>query len=161
MNSSYLILGGNLGNRLENLRLAVQRIEQRIGATTKKSSVFVTQAWGKTDQPDFYNQAIGVQTKLDVHQLLAEVLAIELEMGRKREEKWAERIIDIDILFFNADIVREPLLQVPHPHIQERRFVLVPMAEIAADLIHPVFNKNISELLKECPDQLEVKRLTN
>lgn len=161
MNSSYLLLGGNLGNRRENLRLAVEWIEQRVGATTKKSSIFATQAWGKKDQPDFYNQAICVETRLNALQLLEEVLSIELEMGRKRTEKWAERIIDIDILFYNDAIIQEKRLQVPHPHLQERRFVLVPMAEIAAELIHPVLNKNMRMLLDECPDTLEVKRLTN
>ncbi|MBL7856911.1 MAG: 2-amino-4-hydroxy-6-hydroxymethyldihydropteridine diphosphokinase [Cyclobacteriaceae bacterium] len=156
----FLLLGTNLGNKAQNLHAAREKIEMTIGRVLKASSVYKTAAWGKQDQPEFYNQVISVETELSPALLLEQVLAIEHEMKRKREEKWGPRIIDIDILFYH-DIVKQQVdLILPHPGISSRRFVLEPLAEIAATLIHPVLHKSIQTLLTECPDTLLVERIT-
>ncbi len=162
MNTAYLLLGGNLGNKELNLAQAVVLIEEKVGPTPKKSDIFITSAWGNTEQPDFYNQAIEVSTELTASGLLNELLRIEEIIGRKRSgNKWQERTIDIDILFYNNNIINTAELQVPHPHLQDRKFVLAPLAQIAADLIHPVLKKSISTLIDECSDPLEVRRKTD
>ncbi|MCW3072354.1 MAG: 2-amino-4-hydroxy-6-hydroxymethyldihydropteridine pyrophosphokinae [Bacteroidetes bacterium] len=160
MNQAYLILGGNIGNRLENLERTRHLITEQVGAITKISAIFVTAPWGNTQQPDFYNQALLVETELSAPALLKQLLSIEAASGRIRDErKWAERTMDIDILFYNEDIISEPHLSVPHPHIAGRRFVLAPLAAIAADHIHPVLHKSIAALLSECSDNSAVKQL--
>ncbi len=157
MNNTYLILGGNKGDKLQNLQTALQLIESTIGKIILKSDVFVTAAWGNANQPDFVNQAICVETIFSATDLLETILNIEKQLGRIRtEEKWQERTMDIDILFFNNEIINTLHLKVPHPHLQKRNFVLVPMAQIASDLEHPVFKKSISTLLQECSDELKV-----
>jgi len=158
MNTAYLILGGNKGDKHKNLVDAIQLIEARIGEITKKSGIYLTKAWGNTKQPDFYNQALCLETNLSATELLKQLLAIEKELGRTRtNKKWQERTMDIDILFFNDEIIDEPNLKIPHPYVQERRFVLIPMNEIAKNHIHPFSKKSIDALLEECADDLEVK----
>lgn len=160
MNTAYLLLGGNLGNKEQNIAQAIALIEQKIGPTPKRSDIFITAAWGNEQQPEFYNQAIMVSTDLSAQVLLACLLKIEEELGRKRtNDKWQERTIDIDILFYNNEIINTEELKVPHPFLQDRRFVLEPLAKIAKDLIHPVLKKSIAVLLDECTDPLEVKIL--
>lgn len=160
MNTAYLLLGGNLGNRLQNLQSALSLINSKAGVITKKSNVFVTKAWGNEQQSDFYNQAICVETKMIAIDLLNTLLKVEEQLGRKRTaDKWQARTMDIDILFFNDTIIDSEELKVPHPFIQERKFVLIPMAEIASDFIHPVLKKSIKQLMDECKDILEVKML--
>ncbi len=157
MKKAYLILGGNKGDKTKNLESTLRAIEDRVGEITEKSGVYVTKAWGNTAQPDFYNQAIAVNTPLLATDLLKELLLIEEMAGRIRtSEKWQERTMDIDILFYNNEIINEPHLTIPHPYIKERRFVLVPMNEIAKELLHPVINKSIETLLNECEDELNV-----
>ena len=151
--------GGNLGNREENLATARAYIDKKCGRVTKSSSLYETAAWGKSDQPSFLNQALEIQTALTPQNLLQKILDIEKEIGRVREEKYGPRIIDIDILLFNDKIYNFSLLKIPHPEMQNRRFVLVPLAEIAPGVIHPVFKKTIAELLTICPDKLEVKEV--
>lgn len=159
MNKAYLLIGGNLGDRNKNLYEALERIARECGKIIKQSSLYETAAWGKTDQSAFLNQALVLQTELTPAELMSKLLGIEVKMGRQRKEKNDPRIIDIDMLFFDNEILDTALLTLPHPQIQNRRFALVPLKEIAADLIHPIFKKTISTLLKECPDKLEVKKL--
>lgn len=158
MNKVYLLIGGNVGDRLRNLQLAVTALHRSCGRVTKQSAVYETAAWGKTDQQAFLNQALLLETDLTAPALLACVLKAEAMLGRVRKERYGPRIIDIDILFYNNDIVRTPALTIPHPEIQNRRFALVPLQEIAPGLVHPVLKKNIDQLLIECPDTLEVTK---
>ena len=160
MNTTYLSLGSNLGDKLQNLQQAIQLIEKEIGTVVKVSGIYVTAAWGNTSQPDFANQTLYVQTSLSPTDLLHKIVAIEKKLGRIRDQqKWKERIIDIDILFYNDVIINTPDLTIPHPYIQDRQFVLIPLLDIAPDFIHPIFNKKVKKLLEECTDVLEVNRL--
>ena len=158
MNQVYLLIGGNLGNRASNLDMALKLIEQECGAISRVSSVYETAPWGKKDQPDFLNQAILIFTNLSPQMLLDNILTIEKQMGRFRAEKFGSRIIDMDILFYNDDIIESGELRIPHPELQNRRFVLEPLAEIAPQKIHPLLKKTVEELLQECRDPLAVKK---
>jgi 2-amino-4-hydroxy-6-hydroxymethyldihydropteridine diphosphokinase len=160
MNQAYLLIGGNLGNREENMARAGKEIETRAGIIMEASSLYQTGAWGKTDQPDFLNQVLKIETPLDARELLEQLLSAEQSMGRHRNEKYGPRTIDMDILFFNDEIIDNKSLQVPHPRLQERRFALIPLAEIAGEKIHPVLGKSINDLLAECPDKLPVYKFT-
>jgi 2-amino-4-hydroxy-6-hydroxymethyldihydropteridine diphosphokinase len=160
MNISYLLIGGNQGERTAQLGLAREKIAAQAGRLLRVSSLYETAAWGKTDQASFLNQALELETRLEATVLIDILLDIEEQMGRQRLEKYGSRIIDIDILFFNDAILRLPNLMIPHPEIQNRRFALAPMAEIAPLLIHPVLGRNIAELLEACPDPLAVQKLT-
>ena len=160
MNVAFLLIGGNMGNREENLQTAKSLIHQYCGKIIKSSSLYQTAAWGKTDQPAFLNQALQTETRLTAAELMRQILAIEKMMGRERKEKYGPRIIDIDILLFNDEQHDSPFLKIPHPEMQNRLFALIPLAEIAPTARHPVFKKSISQLLKETPDKLEVKNYT-
>jgi 2-amino-4-hydroxy-6-hydroxymethyldihydropteridine diphosphokinase len=155
----FLLLGGNLGNRQLMLQQAIEQVGEQVGKVVKTSSVYETAAWGKTNQPDYLNQVIEVQTKLSPQQVLAKILAIELTMGRQRIEKWGARTIDIDILFYSNIIINQPGLIIPHPELQNRRFTLEPLAEIAPGFLHPVVLKQILQLKNELQDCLIVKKL--
>jgi 2-amino-4-hydroxy-6-hydroxymethyldihydropteridine diphosphokinase len=159
-NKVYLLLGSNMGARLQLLETAIKNINQRIGEVVEKSSIYETAAWGKTDQPGFLNIAIAVNTLLSPLEVLTKALDIESQLGRIREEKWGARLIDIDIIFYGNDIVNIPdQLQIPHPEMHKRKFVLEPLVEIAPDLQHPILNKSLSELLLELSDHLEVTKI--
>ena len=154
MNKVFLITGGNIGNRKKNLKTAATLIEKQIGKIIKSSKIYETDAWGITDQPSFYNQVHIVESKLPAQEIINSILKIEEKMGRIRTIKNAARIIDIDILFFNDEIINEPDLIIPHTEISNRRFVLMPLNELAPDMIHPVLKKSIQELLSTCKDEL-------
>ena len=160
LNKVFLITGGNLGDRRKNLELAEKLIGERIGLIEKSSKIYETEPWGNREQPSFYNQVHIVKTELSAGKVLEEILQIEEEMGRKRTVKNAARIIDIDIIFYNNDIVNEQNLQIPHPHIADRRFVLLPLSEVAPKFVHPFLKKTIDELLFITTDQLKVKALS-
>ena len=159
MNKVYLLIGGNVGDRLQNLGRAVEWLNEGCGTITGQSGIYETAAWGNTSQPAFLNQALQLITPYASQKLMYKILQTEQKMGRKRLEKYGPRVIDIDILFYNNDIIHKPHLTVPHPEIQNRRFVLAPMNELAPQLVHPVLKKTIAQLLEECGDTLEVKRL--
>ena len=132
---TFLLLGTNLGDRKKNLSTARDAIEVSVGTIVKASSIYQTAAWGKTDQPDFLNQALEVETPLSAEDVLVEILKVERVMGRRREQLWGQRIIDIDILLFESKIISSATLTVPHPQLQNRRFALEPLAEIAGEVI--------------------------
>ena len=159
MNISYLLIGGNEGDRAANLQQAVDHIEGSGCRILRTSSLYETAAWGKTDEAPFLNQALEIGTGLEAWPLMQVLLGIEQKMGRVRLERYGSRLIDIDILFFNDAIIDQPQLIIPHPQVQNRRFALAPMDEIAADYIHPVLGLSIAGLLAICPDPLEVKQL--
>ncbi|HEX4878166.1 MAG TPA: 2-amino-4-hydroxy-6-hydroxymethyldihydropteridine diphosphokinase [Chitinophagaceae bacterium] len=158
MNIAYLLTGGNLGKREENLALARTLITRQCGEITAVSSLYETAAWGKTDQPSFLNQALKLETIHHARQLMRKLLKIEKMMGRVRKEKYGPRLIDIDILLFNEEIHHYQLLKLPHPEMQNRRFALLPLAEIAPEAFHPVLKKTVASLLQECKDPLNVKK---
>jgi len=160
MNRSYLLIGGNEGDRIAQLTTARAHISAAAGRLKRTSALYETAPWGKSDQPWFLNQALELETTQDATSLLGLLLGIEEKMGRRRSEKYGARLIDIDILFFNDAIIRGPGLVIPHPEIQNRRFVLTPLDDIASDHIHPVLGRSVRELLLACTDQLEVKRHT-
>jgi len=159
MNKAFLLLGGNLGKREQNLEAARENINIHCGTIVKTSSLYETAAWGNTEQPSFLNQALEIRTSLTAVQLIRSILKVEKQMGRTRQEKYGPRLIDIDILLFNNDIHNLKFLKVPHPEMQNRRFALLPLQEIAPGIIHPVLNKSITALLDECKDELKVKRI--
>lgn len=158
MNQLYLLLGSNQQQPQKQLLLAQKFITKKLGGIQRKSAVYSTAAWGNTNQPDFLNQVIIVQTKLTAEQTMQTILLIEKEMGRIRTKKNAPRIIDIDILFFNKEIIHSTNLEVPHPQLQNRNFVLVPLNQLSPNLKHPVLKKTIHRLLKNSPDTLTVKK---
>jgi 2-amino-4-hydroxy-6-hydroxymethyldihydropteridine diphosphokinase len=159
MNSSYLLIGGNEGEREAALSEARTHLEAAAGAIRQTSSLYETAPWGRPDQPWFLNQALLLATEADATALLKTLLHIEERMGRIRQEKYGSRRIDIDILFFNDAIVRLPELVIPHPEIANRRFVLEPLCEIAPEYCHPVLHLSVRELLLACTDPLEVRKI--
>ena len=156
----YLILGSNIGDRKNYLEQAISMINEAIGKIQAKSSLYETVPWGFDDKNNFLNQVIKVETSLQPENLLKEILQIEKIIGRIRTgEKYSSRVIDIDILFYEKKIIHSENLVIPHPLMHERKFVLVPLAEISGQFIHPVFNKTIQILLNECKDELNVEKV--
>ena len=160
MNRAYLLIGGNMGNRQGFLAAAREEMEACGCRILQQSSLYETAAWGLEDQSPFLNQALEIETAFGAFKLLKKLLQIEKKIGRLRKEKYGPRTIDIDVLFFNNDIVTDDFLTIPHPQLQNRRFVLVPLNEIAASYVHPVFRKTVAELLAACPDPLAVQKFS-
>jgi len=152
INIAALLLGTNLGSRMDNLEKAIAYIAQVAGTIIKKSSVYETAPWGLKEQDNFLNCALLIETSLAPKDLLDQLLSIEKKLGRERTEKWGPRIIDIDILYYNNDIINEPDLKIPHPFLQDRRFSLVALNEISPDWEHPILKKTVSQMLMDCKD---------
>lgn len=157
MNIAYLLLGGNEGDRVALMAAGRKLLEEHAGKISAVSALYETAAWGKTDQPNFLNQVIAINTKLSAAALLAQTQKTENELGRQRTEVWGQRTLDIDILYFNDSIIETEQLQIPHPQLHLRKFTLVPLCDIAPGLIHPKLKKNTLELLQHCEDKLEVR----
>ena len=149
-------MGGNLGDRHELMALAKKEIGQHCGTILHSSRIYETAAWGKEDQQPFLNAALEVRTALSPEGVLGAINSIEALLGRQRDEHWGARTMDIDILFYDDRIIDNDQLQIPHPRLQARRFVLTPLCDIAPDMMHPVLQKSIRTLLEECTDPLPV-----
>lgn len=160
MDSVFLLLGSNLGDRITTLAEARSHISRQAGKIITQSSVYKTAAWGNTDQPEFYNQCVEIQSFRGSLETLTTILNIEKIMGRVREVKWGSRLIDIDILLWGNEMIDQPILTAPHPQLQHRRFALTALAEIAPEFAHPVLHKSIRQLLEECTDHLAVEKLS-
>ena len=156
---AYLLLGTNLGERKEWLKKALKAIGEKTGHLLSVSSVYETEPWGTEGQPPYLNQAAAVSTKLLPGELLEAILSIESELGRLRRTRWDSRTIDIDILYYGDIVYNEPGLEIPHPRLHLRNFVLYPLVEIAAGYVHPLLGKTNLELLNASVDHLKVKKL--
>jgi 2-amino-4-hydroxy-6-hydroxymethyldihydropteridine diphosphokinase len=161
MNKVYLLIGGNMGDRMANLAQAIHSINEEIGPVQLTSSIYETAAWGNSNQPDFLNQALFLHTQLDASSLMHKLLAIEIDMGRKRDIPMGPRTIDLDIIYFNDMVISNDLISIPHPKIAKRRFVLMPLVEIAPLFLHPILNRTNEALLKDCGDSLAVYKKTD
>lgn len=157
MNIVYLQLGSNKGNRKNFLQEAMSYIEKMIGHVEKESGIYETSPWRVENQTNYLNQVILIRSPLSVSKILKKIIYIENIIGRVRTKKWAPREIDIDILFFNQEIISTENLCIPHKFLHERLFVLVPLNDIAPNFVHPLYHKNISDLLDICPDKEEIK----
>ena len=153
----YLLMGSNLGDRVQNLKNCLNEVENRVGKVLRVSSIYETEAWGLRDQDSFLNVAMEVSSDLSPKEMITIFDEIEKNGGREKTIKWGPRVIDLDILYYSDIILKTLQLQIPHKEIQNRNFVLVPMIELNKDFIHPVFNKTQNELLELCKDNLEVK----
>lgn len=150
----YLSLGSNLGDRMSNLNRAREIIRDQIGDPLRLSGVYESEAWGYSSSHSFYNCCLSLCTRLEPLAVLETLLSIEASLGRiRKDEGYADRLIDMDLLFYGDRILDHPRLTLPHPALEKRRFVLQPLAEIAPELVHPVNGLQIRELLERCPDQ--------
>ncbi len=159
-NLVYISLGGNVGNTQEIFKEALQIIAEKLGEITQKSSLYQTAAWGNIPQNDFLNQVIELETSFNPNELLDSLLTIELYFKRDRKEKWGPRTLDLDILYYNQELIVTEYLQVPHARIKERNFILIPLAEIAPNWLDPKENQTILQLKDTCKDELLVSKIT-
>ena len=148
----YLSIGSNLGDSKRIIDQSISQIDQNIGTLQKRSSLYKTQAWGKENQDDFLNACIIIDTELDCESVLKLCQLIEKNIGRKKTEHWGPRQIDIDIIFYENECIDNKALNIPHPLMHKRRFVLEPLNEIASDKLHPIMNKSVASLLKDLKD---------
>lgn len=154
----YLLLGGNLGDKSQVFKETTKLINEKVGKITRQSHIYETEPWGFESSDLFWNQVLELAVLISPQEVLNSTQKIEHLLGRTREaQHYDSRIIDIDILFYGDQIISLENLTIPHPRIQDRKFALVPLNEIAPDLIHPVFQKSMGQLLLECPDQLRVE----
>lgn len=155
----FLGLGSNLGNRAEYIDAAINEIGSlKDTKLINKASLYETEPWGFKEQPDFINSAVEIETSLSAEELFIGVKEIEQKLKRQNIGRWQEREIDIDILFYGDEIIRTEKINIPHKEIENRKFVLIPMNELAPDFIHPVFNETITGLLNKSKDSLVVKK---
>ncbi|MFZ1748935.1 MAG: 2-amino-4-hydroxy-6-hydroxymethyldihydropteridine diphosphokinase [Saprospiraceae bacterium] len=156
MSKYYLHLGSNLGNRKENLESAIHKINELIGSTDSISSIYETEPWGNSEQNNFLNLAMIVESQLVPKECMVACKEIENTIGPPKTEKWGPRYIDIDILYCDSMILKSDDLIIPHSSIYDRNFVLIPLMEIAGDFIDPIKNLSIEELYDLCLDKGEV-----
>lgn len=160
MHKAILSIGTNRGDKAQNLQKALELIEAKAGKIVATSSVYETDPWGYKGQSKYFNQVVICNSNFSAENLLKEILQIEKKMGRKRNSiKYDTRIMDIDILFYDNAIVKTKSLTIPHPLIHKRNFVLIPLHEIIPEYIHPLYKKTIKQLLKECDDNLKVRKV--
>jgi len=156
----YLLLGGNLGDKSQVFKETTKLINEKVGKITRQSHIYETEPWGFESSDLFWNQVLELAVLISPQEVLNSTQQIEHQLGRTRAaQHYDSRIIDIDILFYGDQIISLENLTIPHPRIQDRKFALVPLNEIAPDLIHPALQKSISQLLLECPDQLRVEKV--
>ena len=154
---AYVGVGSNVGDALDHCRRAIQAIAaDRKNRLLQCSSFYRTEPVGKKDQDWFINAVVAAETSFSPHEFLDFLLDIELKMGRERGERWGPRVIDLDILFFGDKVLNERGLQIPHPRLPERRFVLIPLRDIAPHLEHPLLHKTISAILLEASTEEKV-----
>lgn len=156
MNTIYIQLGSNVGDRNSYIKESLLQIEKILGTITCESKTYESSPWGVTEQRNFLNKVISVKADFSAKDALKTLQNIEDDLGRKRTEKWGERTIDLDILFYNNETINTKELTIPHPHIQDRKFVLIPFVEMNGKFIHPTLKKDIFALLKECKDTEKV-----
>jgi 2-amino-4-hydroxy-6-hydroxymethyldihydropteridine diphosphokinase len=154
-----ILAGTNQGNRVFYLQKALEAIHTTCGKVLHQSAIYQTAAWGYTQQPAFYNQVWLVETALNPTELMQQLLKIEQDLGRIRTIKMGPRTIDLDILLINHHIINTSLLQIPHPALPQRKFALIPLAELVPHWIHPVEKKSIRTLLEGCTDDLDVHKI--
>lgn len=160
MTKLYILLGGNLGDKQLIFSETRKRLAGQLGRISRQSAIYETEPWGFESADMFWNQALEIETELVPDEILVRSRNIEHELGRIRQKnQYGSRVIDIDILFYGGQVINQERLTIPHPRIQDRKFVLVPLGEIAPELVHPVFRKTIKQLIEECTDQLAVKKL--
>jgi len=156
----YLCIGGNLGEREANLEEAIDFIGFNFGDVVAVSSIYESEPWGMSDVPNFLNQVVHLHSELTDKELLEEIADLEDFFGRERSSQgYVSREMDIDVLFIDEEVISTEALQVPHPRMSERRFVLEPLAEIAPEFIHPELKQSVEVLLKACSDKGKVTRL--
>ena len=155
---AFLLLGSNQNDPAKQLKQAIELLSLEVEIKAQ-SSVYRSEPWGIHNQPEFFNQVISIQTQLSPAELLKIIQRIEATLGRERKEKWGPRVIDIDILFYENLILSTETLTIPHPQLQNRKFTLIPLAELAPSFIHPVLLKSIAQLLQECSDDLNVMKV--
>jgi 2-amino-4-hydroxy-6-hydroxymethyldihydropteridine diphosphokinase len=160
MNNAALLLGSNMGDREINLERACNEINDGLGKIIQRSSVYETEPWGNTEQDCFLNMVVIVNSSMEAEQMMEHIISIEEKLGRVRTKKWEPRIIDIDILFYDDEIISKKNLVVPHPDLHLRKFTLMPLAEVMPAYIHPVLKKSMAELLHEIKDPLDVKKIS-
>jgi 2-amino-4-hydroxy-6-hydroxymethyldihydropteridine diphosphokinase len=148
----YIALGTNLGKRLANLQTAIQTLPPEV-IVLAESHIYETPPWGFEDQPAFLNMVVKAETELEPEELLQYLKGLEAELGREQNFRWGPRLIDLDILFYDDLVLDTPLLVIPHPRLQERAFVLVPLMDVAPELIHPVIMKSVRELIAKVDTQ--------
>jgi 2-amino-4-hydroxy-6-hydroxymethyldihydropteridine diphosphokinase len=157
MNTIFLQLGSNMGDRNAYLQKARKLITEKIGMIKKRSRIYESVPWGIENQNNYLNQVLELKSKFTADEVLQKILDIENKIGRIRNEKWEERIIDIDILLYNDLIIEKEGLCIPHIHLHNRKFVLTPLHEISPDYVHPKYRKKVSELMQECKDTEKVE----